>query len=181
MTRKGPKLYGLLAEYHSPREIIEAAKKTRAAGFRKVDAFTPYPIEDLNHALAFEHSYVPLITLIGGVLGCLGGFGLCYWSSVIEYPLNIGGRPFNSWPSFIPPTFECTILLAGFGAVFGMLALNGLPMPHHPVFGVSRFKLASRDLHFLCIEAKDPQFDAAKTAEFLRATGATDVFEVEDD
>ena len=174
-----PDVYGLMAEFHSPAEVVEAAHKVRAAGYRKVDAYSPYPIEALSEALHFHTSKLPLLVLIGGVLGLVGGFGLEYWASVIEYPMNIGGRPFFSWPAFIVPAYETTILFAAGAAVLGMLALNGLPEPYHPVFNVPGFALASRDKLFLCIEAADAKFDRAETARFLKGLGASDVSEVE--
>ena len=177
---RGPQLYGLLAEFDSPAALVAAAEKTRAAGYRRLDAYTPFPIEELAHALGHHRSLVPYLVLAGGISGALGGFGLCYWASVIAYPLNIGGRPFNSWPSFLPVTFECTILLASFAAVFGMFALNGLPRPHHPVFNVDRFRHASRDRYYLCIEAEDPRFDRTATRNFLVSLHPSEVSEVED-
>lgn len=174
-----PPIYGLMAEFHAPSEIVEAARRARESGYRKLDAYSPYPIEALAEALHF-HSPLPLIVLGGGVTGALVGYGLQYWASVIEYPMNIGGRPFNSWPSFIPATFETTILFAALSAVLGMLALNGLPEPYHPVFNVPNFALASRDRFFLCIEATDPRFDRNETRKFLEGLeGATAVSEVE--
>lgn len=171
--------YGLLAEFDSPAQIVAAARKTREAGYKKVEAYTPFPIEELAHELGHHHSWVPYICLAGGIAGAVLGFGLCYWTSVIAYPMNIGGRPFNSWPSFIPVTYECTILLASFSAVIGMLVLNGLPEPHHPLFNSERFALASRDRYFLCVEAKDPKFDAAATRTFLQGLRASEVSDVE--
>jgi hypothetical protein len=173
------RLWGLLAEFHTPDAVVAAARAARGAGYQKIDAYTPFPIEELSHELSPHRSKVPLIVLIGGLFGAVGGFGLCYWASVIEYPLNIGGRPFNSWPAFIPITFECTILLAGISAVVGMIAVNGLPQPYHPLFNVPGFALASRDRYFLSVEATDPSFDRTATADFLRGLAATEVSEVE--
>lgn len=144
-----------------------------------MDAYSPYPVEELSEAIGFHRNRLPLLVLIGGIVGCVGGFSLCYWASAIAYPLNIGGRPLNSWPAFIPVTFECTILVAAFAAVFGMLALNGLPQPYHPVFNVERFELASRNHFFLCIEAKDPRFDTEATRAFLLSLGPSEVTDVE--
>jgi hypothetical protein len=143
-----------------------------------MDAYSPYPIEELSEAIDLRHTRLTLIVLIGGILGCLAGYLLQYWVSVIEYPMNIGGRPLNSWPSFIPVTFETTVLFAALAAVFGMLGLNGLPMPYHPVFNVSSFALATRDRFFLCIEADDPKFDREATMQFLRALEPRSVSEV---
>ena len=172
-------IYGLMAEFDDATALVEATRRTYDAGYRKVDAYSPFPIEPAWEALHADDRRVQLFVLIGGITGCLAGFGLCYWTQVIAYPLNIGGRPFNSWPSFIPVTFETTILFAAFTAVIGMIALNGLPMPYHPVFNVPRFSRASQDGFFLAIEAADPKFDRSRTFEFLKNLGAKDVNEVE--
>ena len=174
-----PELYGLMAEFSEPAGLVTATRKVREAGYRKVDAFSPYPIEELSEALEFHKSKLPLLVLIGGALGLVGGYGLQYWSSVIEYPMNIGGRPYHSWVAFIPPTFETTILVAALTAVLGMLALNGLPEPYHPVFNVPRFALASKDRFFICIEATDPKFDLDATSRFLASLGPRAVSEVD--
>ncbi len=171
-------IYGLLAEFHSPHEVVEAAKKVHEAGYRKVDGYSPYPIEELSEALEFHHSPLPKLVLAGGITGCLSGMGLEYWASVIEYPMNIGGRPFFSWPAFLIPAYECTILFAAATAVFGMLALNSLPEPYHPVFNAPNFALASRDKFFIAIEATDPKFDREATKAFLASLGA-EVVELE--
>jgi len=171
-------LYGLLAEFDRPEDVLAAAHKTYAAGYRRMDAYSPMPIEGLSEAIGFHHTRLPLLVLTGGILGCAAGFFLQYWVSVIEYPLIIGGRPFNSWPAFIPVTFETTILFAALTAVLGMLALNGLPTPYHPVFNAPNFLLATRNRFFLCIEARDPKFDRAATREFLQNLGAREVSEV---
>ena len=177
---KEPRLYGIMAEFATPNDLIDAAEKAREAGYRRMDAYTPYPIEPVWEAIGHHKSRVPLLVLIGGLIGCAGGYLLQYWVSAIEYPLDVGGRPYNSWPAFIPVTFECTILVAGLFAVVGMLALNGLPTPHHPVFNVPRFALASRDRYFLCIERRDRKFDRAGTRAFLEGLGPTEVWDVED-
>ncbi len=174
-----PPIYGLLAEFHAPAEVVEAAERVREAGYTKVDAYSPYPIEELTEALHLGRSHLPKIVLGGGLFGLLVGWGLQYWSSVIEYPLNIGGRPFNAWPAFIVPSFETTVLFAAGSAVLGMLALNGLPEPYHPVFNAPGFALASRDKFFLCIEATDPNFDRGETKKFLQGLKASEVSEVE--
>ncbi len=168
---KRTEIYGLMAEFPDPASVVAAARRVREAGYRKVDAFSPYPIEELSEALEFHKSKLPLLVLIGGAAGLVGGYGLQYWTSVIDYPLNIGGRPFHSWVAFIPPTFETTILGAALTAVLGMLALNGLPEPYHPVFNVPRFALASKDRFFICIEATDPKFDHDETWRFLVSLG----------
>lgn len=171
-------LYGLLAEFETPELLVRAARETHTAGYRRVDAFTPFPIEEAWEELGHHRSKLPLIVLIGGIVGCLTGFFFQYWVNVIYWPLNIGGRPFNSWPAFIPVTFEATILFAALSAVLGMLALNGLPMPYHPVFNAKRFALASKDRYFLCIEARDKHFDREATRRFLESLNAVDVTEV---
>ena len=173
-----PEIYGLMAEFHAPEEIVKAAEAVHAAGYRRVDAYTPYPMEEVLDALHLHRTHVPKLALTGGLLGMVGGWGLQYWSSVIEYPMNIGGRPFYSWPAFIVPTFETTVLGAAFATVFGMLLLNGFPQPYHPVFNVRSFATASRDRFFLCIESRDPRFDAEKTRELLEGLGASVVSEV---
>lgn len=172
-------IYGLLAEFDSPEGLLAAARRVHQEGYRRLDAYTPLPIEGLSEAIGFHRTRVPLIVLLGGLTGCLGGFLLQYWIAAIYYPINVGGRPFNSWPSFIPVTFELTILVAAISAVVGMLALNGLPMPYHPVFNVPRFELASRNRFFLCVEARDPKFDQQQTRQFLERLGPQGVYEVE--
>jgi hypothetical protein len=172
-------LYGLMAEFESPTDVVAATRRAYEEGYRKMDAYSPFPIEELSEAIGFHRNRLPLIVLIGGIVGCIGGFALCYWASVHAYPLNVGGRPLNSWPSFIPVTFETTILVAALSAVFGMLALNGLPQPYHPVFNAPRFELASRNTFFLCIEADDPKFDLEKTRAFLASLSPVEVTDVE--
>ena len=174
-----PQFYGLLAEFDRPEQLISAAGRAREAGFRRMDAYSPFPVEGLADALGRRKTFVPLITLIGGITGGSLGFALQYWVATSAYPLNIGGRPFNSWPSFIPITYELTILFAAFTAVLAMFALNGLPQPYHPVFNVPRFALATRDRFFLCIEARDPKFDMATTNQFLESLQPHGVYEVE--
>ncbi len=174
-----PPVYGQLAEFDSPKSLLEAARRAYEAGYRKMDAYTPFPIEGLAEALGFHHLRLPLIVLVGGITGCLGGFFLQYFAAVVSYPINVGGRPLNSWPAFVPITFELTILVAALSAVIGMLGLNGLPQPYHPVFNVPRFALATRNQFFLCIEARDAQFDRAGTRKFLESVSSHEVFEVE--
>ncbi len=162
-------IYGLLAEFDDPDKLLDAARAAHKAGYKKMDGYTPFPIHGLAAALGLRQTRLPLIVLAGGIIGCVGGFFMQYFASVIHYPMNIGGRPFNSWPSFIIITFETTILCAGLSAVLGMLALNGLPQPYHPLFNVANFELASRTHFFLCIEAIDRKFDLTQTAEFLKS------------
>ncbi len=172
-------LYGVMAEFDSPESLLQSAERAYGAGYRRMDAYSPFPIEGLAEVIGFHHTRLPLIVLIGGLLGAAGGFYMQYWISAVDYPLNVGGRPYNSWPAFIPVTFEMAILCAALAAVLGMLALNGLPMPYHPVFNVERFALASRDRFFLCIEASDPQFERERTLEFLRTLNPRSIHEVE--
>lgn len=174
-----PRLYGLIAEFRSANELVAAARKSYQVGYRKMDAYSPFPIEELADALGFHYNRLPLLVLVGGIVGAAAGYALQYWTSVIAYPMNVGGRPFHSWPAFIPPTFETTVLFAALTAVLGMLALNGLPMPHHPIFNASRFALASRDSFFLCIEADDERFDLERTRAFLEGLHPEQVTEVE--
>jgi Alternative complex III, ActD subunit len=177
---KASGLYGLIAEFEDPNALVAATRRAHDAGYRCMDAYSPYPIEELHEALGAHHTRLPLIVLIGGICGCLGGYLLQYWASTMAYPLNVGGKPLHSWPAFIPITFECTILVAALSAVFGMLALNGLPMPYHPVFNVTRFALASRNRFFLCIEARDPQFDLDETRRFMETLQPREVIAVAD-
>jgi ActD protein len=175
-----PGLYGIMAEFDDATALVAAAQRAHQEGYRTMDAYSPFPIEELHEALGSHHTRLPLIVLIGGLVGCIGGYLLQYWSSAIAYPLNVGGKPFHSWPAFVPVTFECTILAAALSAVLGMLALNGLPQPYHPVFNVPRFALASRNRFFLCIEAKDPKFDLEGTRRFLETLGPREVTTVAD-
>jgi len=172
-------LYGLMAEFDNTDDLLKAAERAYAEGYREMDAYTPFPVEGLAEAIGFHKTYVPLVCLIGGLTGCFGGFFLQWWPNVIGYPLNIGGKPFNSWPSFIPITFELTVLFAGLATVFGMLALNGLPTPYHPVFNAPNFELASRNHFFLCIMARDEKFELQKTKEFLKSLTTREVSEIE--
>src|SRR6202790_459016 len=174
-------IYGVMGEFGDPQELIQAVEKIREAGSRGVNAYSPSPVEGLSEALGLKRNMVPTICLVGGLAGGIGGFFFQYWVATIAYPLNVGGRPLNSWPAFIPVTFELTILGASLAAVFGMLALNKLPQPHHPVFNVARFVHASTDRFFVCIESRDPKFDLADTARFLESLHAHHVSEVSDD
>ncbi|HVX59958.1 MAG TPA: DUF3341 domain-containing protein [Pirellulales bacterium] len=179
MMAKSDELYCLLAEFEDSEAIIHAAHRAHEAGYRCLDAFSPFPIEELSEAIGHHHNRLPLVVLISGIVGGAAGYYMLYYASVLSYPLNVGGRPLHSWPAFIPITFETTVLAAAFGAVLGMLALNGLPMPYHPVFNVPEFKRASRDRFFLCIEARDPQFRLEETRQFLQSLSPQQIFEVE--
>jgi hypothetical protein len=171
--------YGLMAEFDSAQSLLDAAHKVSAAGYTKTDAYSPFPIHGLAEALGFHDRRISKFVLAGGIAGALGGYGLEYWTSAIAYPLNIGGRPLHSWVSFIPPAFETTILFAAFTAGITMIALNGLPMPYHPVFNAARFDRASQDAFFLAIEAGDPKFDERATREFLSSLTPREVVHVD--
>ena len=177
---KSTVIYGLMAEFEDPTSLVTATERAHHEGYRCMDAYSPFPIEELHEALGSHHTRLPLIVLIGGLVGGIGGYVLQYWVSVIAYPVNIGGKPMHSWPAFIPVTFECTILAAALSCVLGMLALNGLPMPYHPVFNLPRFALASRNRFFLCIESKDPKFDVEATRHFLETLNPREVSTVGD-
>lgn len=160
-------IWGLIAEFDTPTQIVVAARKAYAAGYRRMDAYSPFPVEGLSEAIGYHKDSVSLVCLVGALMGLATAYVLQYWINVIAYPLNVGGRPFHSWPSFIVVSFEMTVLFGGLAAAFGMLAMNGLPMPYHPVFNVPSFAFASEDKFFLCIEATDPKFDRATTYQFL--------------
>jgi len=173
-----PPIYGVMAEFDNPTSLVNAAREARARGYRKLDAYSPFPIEALTEALHLPKSKLPLIVLIGGILGGLTGYLMQYYVTVIYFPINIAGRPLHSWPMYIVITFELTVLFAALSAVFGLLAVCGLPMPYHPTFNVPRFALASRNRFFLCIEAADPLFDRKATVELLDSLDAREVSEV---
>jgi len=170
--------YGWMAEFDNPERLLDAARNAHENGYRTMDAYSPFAIEGLDEALGETKDWLPLLVLVGGIVGGLAAFSMQYFANVIQFPLIIGGRPYNSWPSFIPITFELTILGAALAAVLGMLGLNGLPTPYHPVFGVPRFELASRQAFFLCIESRDPKFDSEKTKQFLESLKPVGVYEV---
>src|ERR671923_505100 len=170
--RARPPLYGLMAEFDSSADLLDAAQRAYEEGYRRMDAYTPFPVHGLAESLGFHRTRLPLLVLLGGIAGCIGGYSLQYWVAAIGYPMNVGGRPLNSWPAFIPVTFELTVLIAALAAVLGLLGLCGLPMPYHPVFNVPRFALASRNRFFLCIEATDPLFDHKGTSAFLESLEA---------
>ena len=171
--------YGLMAEFDSAQALLDAANRAREAGYTKMDAYSPFPIHGLAEAIGFHERSVSKVVLTGGIIGALTGWGLEYWTQVIDYPMNIGGRPYYSWVSFIPPAYEVTILFAALSAVIGMIALNGLPQPYHPVFHAPRFSRASQDAFFLAIEARDPRFDANATRQFLAGLKAREVVQLD--
>jgi hypothetical protein len=173
-------IYGLLAEFDTPTQMVDAARLVRDAGYTKTDAFSPFPLHEIDEALGIKKSILPFLVLGGGIAGLLTGLALTYYVHVIEYPIIVGGRPYFSLPSFIPPMYELTILFAAFTAVFGMILLNGLPQPYHPVFNVPRFALATREKFFLIIEAKDPKFDLEETRSFMQSLNPQEVFDVEE-
>jgi hypothetical protein len=173
------RLYGLVAEFDTGEQLIAAAERTRQEGYRRIDAYSPMPVEGLSEALGIHGNPMPRIVFGGGLLGALTGYGLQYWVSVIAYPVNIGGKPLHSWVAFIPVTFELMVLFASLSAVIGMLVLNGLPEPYHPIFNAPRFALASTNRFFLAIEAADPHFDRERTLEFLAGLAPRDIAEVE--
>ncbi len=172
-----PPIYGYLVEFDRADALLDCARAGRAQGYTVMEAYTPLPLHELSEILGYTND-LPRIVFIGGVIGALSGFGLQYWVSVIDYPVDIGGRPFNSWPAFIVPMFEMTILFAAASAVFGMLFLNGLPQPYHPVFNVPHFVEASRNRFFLMILSRDPKFDMQATKEFLSRQNALSLEEV---
>jgi hypothetical protein len=178
-ANEAPNIYGVLGEFASAEDLLDAANAVREAGYTRTDAYAPFPVHGLADALGARPTRLALVVLVGGVIGGVGGYLMQYWISAVDYPMNIGGRPPHSWPAFIPVTFELTILGAALSAVLGMLALNGLPRPYHPLFGVPEFNLASQNRFFLCIEADDKKFDPASAAEFLQKIGSTHVQVVE--
>jgi ActD protein len=177
--RHAPPLYGLIAEFENPTDLVAAARRVYSLGYRRINGYSPYPIEELSEAIGFTKTSLPLIVFIGGLVGGIGGFLMQYWIEVINYPINVGGKPYNSWPAFIPITFETTVLMAAFSAVLGMLILNKLPQPYHPVFNLPNFAMATRDRFFLAVEANDPKFNHAEVVELLKSLNAVAVNDVE--
>ena len=174
-------IYGIVAEFDDPDILLEAAGKVRAAGYRHFDAYSPFPIHGLDEAMHFSDPRIPWFAFFGGLTGCALGFGLQYFIAVIDYPMNVGGKPLNSWPQFLPVTFECTVLCTGLATFISQWALNGLPRLHHPIFNAKNFDRATQDRFFLCIESKDDKFDLERTEAFLSSLGTLDVTEVERD
>lgn len=178
VVREG--VYGLLAEFDTPAALVHAAQAARDAGFRRMECYTPYPVEEAASVMDVHHNRVPLLTLLGGLMGVTTAFLMETWISAISYPINVAGRPLFSWPAFIIPAYEWTILFAGLSAAFGMLALNGLPQPYHPLFNAPNFRMGATDhKFFLCLEASDPQFDRVETRQFLEQFPAVSVVEVD--
>ena len=180
MTQTSRALHGVMAEFDSAQEVVAAARQTMSHGFTRVEAYSPVPVEELNDIIHKTRTVLPKLVLTGGLTGMATGFLLQYWASVIEYPMNVGGRPQASWITFIVPSYELTILFAALTAVIGMIVLSGLPQPYHPVFNVDRFAMASSDKFFLVVESADPKFDQKGTTEFLRSTGAKGVYDVDE-
>jgi len=177
--RHVPPLYGVMAEFESPTDLVAAAHKVYSLGYRRINGYSPFPIEELSEAIGFTKTGLPLIVFIGGVVGGLSGFFMQYWIAAIDYPINVGGKPTNSWPAWIPITFEMTVLFAAFSAVLGMLILNKLPQPYHPVFNIPNFALATRDRFFLAVEANDPKFKHGEVVDLLKSLNAIAVNDVE--
>jgi hypothetical protein len=175
MLNELPAIHGAMAEFDTPEELIHAAERAYAEGYRRMDAYAPMPVEGLAEAIGYKKNWVAFWVLIGGIGGVVGGYGLLYWITVIAYPHNVGGRPLHSWPTYIPITFECMILLASLTALVSMLAMNGLPKPYHPVFNVAEFARASTDKFFLCLESSDPRFRTEEALKFLRDIGGSEV------
>jgi hypothetical protein len=178
LTDQHREVYGTMAEFDSASALLAATREAHRAGYRRMDAYTPFPVDGLAEALGRRYTGIPTLVLLSGIAGGVAGFALQYYTSVIDYPLNIGGRPLNSWPAFIPAMFETTVLAAALAAVIGMIVMNGLPMPYHPVFNVPRFAHATRDGFFLCIQSKDPNFDRQAAHEFLTRMNPREVNDV---
>jgi ActD protein len=175
---KTTRIYGIMAEFDSASDLVAAARKTHEAGYRKIDAYSPFPVEELAEAIGFHSNRVAFVTLIGAITGGLTGYLMQYWMNAVDYPVIVGGKPPHSWPAFIPITFEMTILFGGISAVLGMLALNGLPMPYHPVFSVPRFAMATKDRFFLIVFSTDPKYTPAGTKQFLESLVPRSISEV---
>jgi len=171
-------MYGLMAEFETAEQLVVASRRVAAAGYRRIDAYSPFPIQGLGEALGFRSNAIPMIGLTGGVVGALTGYGMQFWVHTTALPINVGGRPLNSWPSFVPVTFELAVLFSALSMLVGLFILNGHPEPYHPVFNVASFGRATRDGFFLCVEADDALFDPQRTRELLRGLGATEVSDV---
>ena len=174
------RIWGMLAEFETPEDLLQAARRATEVGYRRMDAYTPFPIHGLSDAMGFRPTKLPLLVLAGGLIGCASALGMMWFSATIHYPINVAGKPFASWPMFVPITFELTVLCASLFAVFGMLGMNGLPMPYHPIFNAPRFAFASRDRFFLCIEARDPRYQEDDVRAFLGGLNAKEVVAVEE-
>lgn len=178
MNAAAKEYFGILAEFPDTEELIAAAAKLHELGYRQLECYTPLPVEGAADAIGFHRTRMPLVVLCGGIVGGLTGLALQYWTTVIDYPLNIGGRPLFSWPSFVPVIFELTVLFAALSAVLGMLAMNGLPQPHHPLFAVPGFERATQDRFFLTVRAVDPLFDLNQTRQVLEQLGGKEIVDV---
>ena len=174
---KAENLFGLAAEFERHEELFRAAEQAYAHGYRRMDGFAPFNVEGLANALG-KRNWIPLLVLVGGIIGGIGAYYMQWYANVVDYPINIGGRPLHSWPAFIPITFELTVLCAGLTAFFGSLALSGLPRPYHPMFNLPEFERASQDRFFLCIEARDAIFDPKRTRDFLQSLKPLQIAEV---
>ena len=174
------RIWGVLGEFETPEDLLQAARRATEVGYRRMDAYTPFPIHGLSDAMGFRPTKLPLLVLAGGLIGCASALGMMWFSATIHYPINVAGKPFASWPMFVPITFELTVLCASLFAVFGMLGMNGLPMPYHPIFNAPRFAFASRDRFFLCIEARDPRYQEDDVRAFLGGLNAKEVVAVEE-
>lgn len=179
LNKRSTVLYGLIAEFDSPEELMAACRVVRDAGYKKIDAFAPFPVAGLSEAIGFKDKLIPTLMLIGGIVGICWGIGIQFFGLGLSLPINIGGRPLWSWPNFIPITFETMVLTAAFTGGIGMFALNGLPRPHHPVFDAPNFDRASTDKFFLLIEAEDPKFDLDETKQLMLGLGTERVNEIQ--
>ncbi len=179
-NRLTPPIHGLMAEFESAEQLVEAARQAHEAGYRRMDAYTPFPVHGLREAMGVRKTRLPWLVLAGGAVGFIAGYGMQYFAQVIHWPINIGGRPLHSWPNYIPIVFEMTVLVASLTAFLSVVIINGLPRPHHPVFNVDKFDRASTDRFFLCIEADDPKFDTESTRLFLQELKPASVSVVEE-
>jgi hypothetical protein len=177
-VEEAEQLYGLLAEFDAPEPLVAAARRAHAAGYRAMDAYTPFPVEGLSAAIGFRRTWLQALVFLAGLGGCVGAFAMQYLSATWHYPITVAGRPYNSWPAFVPLMFELTVLAASLTALVVMIGLNGLPRPHHPLFGSELFERATRDRFFLCIEARDPRFDRHDTRRFLEELGPLSISEI---
>ena len=179
-SQLSPALYGIMAEFAQPEQLLNAAQRAYEAGYRKMDAYSPYAVKGVAEAIGFQKTRVPLVVLIGGIIGAATGYVMQWYSAALDYPLNVGGRPLHSWPAFVPITFELSVLFAAIAGLLGMLWMNGLPRPYHPIFNAPEFKLASQTRFFLCIESEDARFRPEEVRKFLLALNPVSISEVEE-